>query len=72
MGEVVVFGFGVVALLGIALVTAGVLKRSRRVTQSGIGLLAAVAGAWIFGPPGLVLGIFAVVPLRRVRSGGSK
>ena len=63
MGELVVIGYVVVTILGVALATIGALGRRRVMTFLGLGMLAAAVSAWIFGPIGLVLGVLVAVAL---------
>lgn len=56
MGDLILFGLGALALLGIALVVVGALRRSRSILVPGAALLVALAGAWVLGPIGLGLG----------------
>lgn len=67
MGDVTVVVFGVLTLLGLALLGAGVVRRARFLLVAGGGLLLALAGAWVLGFPGVVLGVLAFAFLWRKR-----
>jgi hypothetical protein len=68
MGDVTVALFGLLALLGLALVGFGFLKRARNPLVAGGALLLALTGAWIAGLLGAVLGLIPLAFLRRSRS----
>lgn len=68
MGDVTVVAFGVLTLVGLALVGFGALRRTRILLAAGSGLLLALAGAWTLGLPGAAVGMVALVFLRRRRS----
>lgn len=65
MGNVVVLVFGGLACVGLALVAFGALRRARVPLLAGCALLLALAGAWLFGPPGALLGAFPLLFLLR-------
>jgi hypothetical protein len=65
VGEVVVRAFGVLCLLGLVLVGAGLIRRTRILLVLGGGLLLALAGAWMLGPPGVAVGLLAFTAPRR-------
>jgi hypothetical protein len=71
VGAPIVVGFGVLALVGLALVGLGALRRSRLLVAVGAALLLALAGLWMLGLPGAALGAVALGPLLRGRAGGS-
>lgn len=56
MGELTLVWFGVLAMVGLVLITIGAVRRHRSITLLGVALLAALAGLWIVGPLGLCLG----------------
>jgi len=60
MGDVVLTGFIAVAALGVVMVVIGVSRPSRALTLAGSALLAALAGAWVIGPAGVVLGVLVL------------
>ena len=70
MGEPILAGFAVLALLGVSLVVVGALRRRRPPALVGAALLIGLGGAWLFGPLGLALGpfILALAWLERMRS----
>ena len=70
MGDVTVALFGLFALLGLALVGFGSIKRARKPIVAGAALLISLAGAWIVGLPGVALGLIAFAFLRRGRASG--
>ncbi len=65
MGEVVVVGYAVLALVGLACVGAGLVRRSRRALVAGGALLLGLVGAWTIGLPGIALGVLALAFLKR-------
>jgi hypothetical protein len=65
MGEPTLVGFGVLAFAGLALVAVGVFRRIRLLVVLGSAILLALAGAWIFGPLGAMVGAVAFLFLRR-------
>ena len=67
MGDVTVVAFGLVALIGLALVGFGALRRLRTLMILGTALLLGLAGAWALGLPGGALGLIALAFLRRGR-----
>jgi len=71
MGDVILAGFIALAILAGVLLVVGVARRHRALTLAGWALLVALAGAWIIGPPGVVLGVLVLglgFLLRRCRS----
>lgn len=60
MGEVVVFAYGVAALVGLALLAVGAFRRSRTAMVVGSAILLALAGAWTLGPTGALAGVIAL------------
>jgi hypothetical protein len=60
MGDVILAGFVALAILAGALLVIGVSRRNRALTLAGWALLAALAGAWIIGPAGVVLAVFVL------------
>jgi hypothetical protein len=56
VGDVTVVAFGVLTLVGLALVGFGALRRARILLVAGSGLLLALAGAWTLGLPGAAVG----------------
>ncbi len=68
MGDVTVFGFGALAILGGALVAVGALRRSRAVALPGAAVLVPLTGAWLFGPIGLGLGAPILIRLSWARA----
>ena len=68
VGDVTVVAFGVLTLVGLALVGFGALRRARILLVAGSGLLLALAGAWTIGLPGAAVGLVALGFLRRRRS----
>ena len=65
MGEPVVVGFGVLAVVGLALVLLGAVRRVRNLMVAGSAILLAITGAWILGPAGAMVGLLAFGFLRR-------
>jgi hypothetical protein len=65
VGEVVVLGFSGLSVVALVLIVLGALRRSRPPILAGAALLFALAGAWIFGPPGALLGAVPLLFLRR-------
>jgi hypothetical protein len=63
-----VAAFGALALLGLALVGFGAVRRARIPLVAGRGLLLTFAGAWVVGLPGVALGVVALGFWRRKRS----
>lgn len=59
MGEPVLAWFAVATLAGIVLVVAGAVLRRRVLVAAGTGLLVALAGAWVLGPPAVLVGAVA-------------
>jgi hypothetical protein len=70
VGKVTVALFGLLALLGLALVGFGSFQRARNSIVAGGALLISVAGAWMVGLPGAALGLIVLAFLRR-RSGAN-
>jgi hypothetical protein len=62
---VVVLVFGGLACVGLALVAFGAVRRARAPLLAGCAFLLALAGSWMFGPPGALLGAFPLVFLLR-------
>jgi hypothetical protein len=56
MGDLTLLGFGILVIVGIALVVVGAPRRSRPMWVPGAALHVAIAGAWVIGPIGLLLG----------------
>ena len=71
MGDVTVALFGLLALLGLALIGFGSIRRARTPIVAGAALLISLAGASIVGLPGAALGLIALAFLRRGRSSAS-
>jgi hypothetical protein len=71
MGEPVVAGFGVLLLIGIALVVLGTYRRAMKLVRVGLAILLAVAGAWTLGSLGGILGFLPLTFLRRGRQSGA-
>jgi hypothetical protein len=65
MGEPVVVGFAVLAVVGLALVLMGAIRRAVNLLVVGSAILLAIAGAWIVGPAGAIVGLLAFGFLRR-------
>ncbi len=65
MGEPVVVGFAVLAVVGIALVLVGAVRRAVNLMVVGSAILLAIAGAWMLGPVGALVGLLAFGFLRR-------
>jgi len=65
MGEPVVVGFAVLAVAGLALVLLGAVRRANNLMVVGSAVLLAIAGAWILGPAGAVVGLLAFGFLKR-------
>lgn len=65
MGDFTVVAFGVVTLVGLAMVGFGALRRVRPMLVVGAALLLAVTGAWTIGLVGAALGLVALPFLRR-------
>jgi hypothetical protein len=65
VGDVTVVAFGIVALIGLALVGFGALRRVRTLVIAGAALLLGLAGSWVLGLPGGVLGLVPLAFLRR-------
>ena len=65
MGEITVFAFAGLALLGLVLVAFGSLRRSRIPLLAGCAMLAALIGAWVIGLPGIALGVLPLLFLTR-------
>ena len=68
MGDVVLGAFGVLAVIGIALIGVGALFRARVPMVLGAALLLGLAGAWVLGLPGTVFGVIPLAYLWRRRS----
>ena len=66
MGEVTVVLLAALAVAGSLLVVLGIYARARPPMAVGIGILVAVAGAWVVGLLGIILGVvaFALFMLR--------
>jgi hypothetical protein len=60
VGDVIATAFGVLALLGLALVGVGAARGARLPLVAGTGLLLALAAAWVVGLPGAALGLVAL------------
>ena len=71
MGEQVLAAYGIAALLGVILIVAGALRKSRLTFLAGVAMLLALVGAWVVGPVGVVLAA-AVIPFLLVGSKGKK
>jgi hypothetical protein len=71
VGDVTVVACGVLAVLGLALVCFGAVRRSRTLVVAGVALLLGLAGAWTLGLYGAVLGLVAFALLRRGRAKAS-
>lgn len=71
MGDVAIVAFGVLAVVGLALVGFGVHRRARIALVAGSGLLLSLAGAWMLGLLGAMLGVIALGFLRHRRSAAS-
>jgi hypothetical protein len=71
VGDVTVALLGLLALLGLALVGIGSIRRARKPIVAGAALLLSLTGAWIVGLPGAALGLIAFAFLRRGRSSAS-
>lgn len=69
MGDVTAVTFGGLGLAGLALVGFGALRGARIPLVVGGGLLLALAGAWVVGPSGAVLGVIPLAFVRRRRAG---
>lgn len=67
MGDVTVVAFGVLTLVGLALVGFGALRRARIPLVIGGALLLALAGTWMLGLPGAAVGVVALGFLKRGR-----
>jgi hypothetical protein len=65
VGEVVVRAYGVLCLVGLALVGVGLVRRARILLVLGGAVLLALAGAWILGLPGAAVGLLAFIAPRR-------
>ncbi|TFG53228.1 MAG: hypothetical protein E4H37_03795 [Gemmatimonadales bacterium] len=65
MGEPVVVGFAVLAVVGLTLVAVGAVRRAVNLMVVGSAILLAVTGAWILGPAGAMVGLLAFGFLRR-------
>jgi len=65
MGEPVVVGFAVLAVVGLALVLLGAVRRANNLMAVGSAILLAIAGAWMLGPAGTMVGLLAFGFLRR-------
>jgi len=65
MGEPVVVGFGVLAVVGLALFLLGAVRRVGNLMVAGSAILLAISGAWILGPAGTMVGLLAFGFLRR-------
>lgn len=63
MGEILVLGFGGLSLVALALIAFGALRRSRPPLLAGCTILLALAGAWVFGPPGVLVGALPFLAL---------
>ncbi|MGH7461267.1 MAG: hypothetical protein ACREMA_09600, partial [Longimicrobiales bacterium] len=61
MGELVNVLYGVLAVIGIALIGIGALRQHRALVVLGSALLLAGTGAWMFGLLGGALGVLALV-----------
>jgi len=68
VGDVTVVAFGVLTLVGLALVGFGALRRSRILLVVGGAILLALAGTWMLGLPGAAVGVVALGFWRRGRS----
>jgi hypothetical protein len=71
VGDVIVVAYGVLALVGLALLGVGVLRRARFLLVVGSGLLLALVGAWIVGLPGAAACVLALAFLWRKRPDAS-
>ncbi len=69
MGDVTVVAFAALAVVGLALVGWGGLRGVRLPLMLGWGLLLALAGVWVVGPPGAALGAVPLAFARRRRAG---
>ena len=65
VGDVVGLVFGGLACVGLALVALGAARRARVPFLSGCAVLLALAGAWVLGPFGALLGAVPFLALRR-------
>lgn len=69
MGDVTVVAFAALAFVGLALIGWGGLRGARLPLMIGGGLLLALAGAWVVGPPGAALGAVPLAFARCKRAG---
>ena len=69
MGDITLVWFYVLAAVGLALGVAGVLLKRRILIILGSVLIAALVGAWVFGPWGILAGVaFALVQAKFTKS----
>jgi hypothetical protein len=68
VGETTLVLLGALAVAGALLVGLGIYARARLPLAVGVGILVAVAGTWVIGLAGIVLGVAAFALLARTRS----
>ena len=53
------------AIVGLALVLLGAVRRAANLMVVGAAILLAIAGAWVLGPAGVLVGLLALGFLQR-------